>query len=325
MELKIAELVARADLAVTVVAGAAGLDRCVTVPRIQKPGLALTGWPEQLHPHRVLVLGGTELDYFADQRQLDAGIATMLASEPACIVVCRGRSAPPQLATACESRGVPLLVSQLVTADFIAQVTAWMSDRLAPAMELHGVLMDVLGIGVLMIGKSGIGKSETALDLVVRGHRLVADDIVMIRRLRGQLIGRGAGILGHHMEIRGLGIINVKDLYGISAVREAKKIELIIELHEWDATAEYDRLGFDDQHDRLLDVEVPKLRLPVRPGRSLATLIEVAARNQLLKYQGIHSARAFRDQLQRAMADAAAGPELKAGGVRSSAEIDAVE
>jgi HPr kinase/phosphorylase len=326
MELKVAELVARADLAVTVVAGAAGLDRSVAIPRIQKPGLALTGWPEQLHPHRVLVLGGTELDYFADhERQLDAGIATMLASEPACIVVCRGRTAPRELERACEVRGVPLLVSQLVTADFIAQVTSWMSDRLAPEMELHGVLMDVLGIGVLMIGKSGIGKSETALDLVVRGHRLVADDIVMIRCLRGQLIGRGAGILGHHMEIRGLGIINIKDLFGISAVREAKKIELVIELHEWDANAEYDRLGFDDQHDRLLEVAVPKLRLPVRPGRSLATLIEVAARNQLLKYQGIHSARAFRDHLQRAMADADTARDTKMGGSRPSGEIDAVE
>jgi HPr kinase/phosphorylase len=163
--------------------------------------------------------------------------------------------------------------------------------------------MDVLGIGVLMVGKSGIGKSETALDLVVRGHRLVADDVIVIRRLRNQLIGRGAGILGHHMEIRGLGIINVKDLFGISAVREAKKIELVVELHEWDANVEYDRLGFDDRTDRLLDVAVPKIILPVRPGRNLATLIEVAARNQLLKVQGIHSARAFRERLHRAMGD----------------------
>jgi HPr kinase/phosphorylase len=161
----------------------------------------------------------------------------------------------------------------------------------------------VLGVGVLMVGKSGIGKSETALDLVVRGHRLVADDVIVIRCLRGQLIGRGAGILGHHMEIRGLGIINVKDLFGISSVREAKKIELVVELHEWDETHEYDRLGFDENVERMLDVGVPKLRLPVRPGRNLATLIEVAARNQLLKFQGIHSARAFRDNLHRAMTE----------------------
>jgi HPr kinase/phosphorylase len=192
-----------------------------------------------------------------------------------------------------------------VTADFIAQVTSWMNDRLAPETTMHGVLMDVLGIGVLMVGKSGIGKSETALDLVVRGHRLVADDVIRIRRQGAGVVGRSAGLLSHHMEIRGLGIINIKDLFGISAIREAKKIELVMELHEWDASVEYDRLGFDEHVETLLDVAVPKLKVPVRPGRNLATLIEVAARNQLLKLQGIHSARAFRDQLHRAMAEEA--------------------
>jgi HPr kinase/phosphorylase len=305
MALTVRELLDHGELAVATVAGVPGLAREIGIPRIQKPGLALTGWPEQLHAGRVLVLGGTELDYFADHAsQVDTGVATMLASDPACIIVCRGRQAPPALATACEARGVPLLVTSLVTADFIAAVTAWMTDRLAPRMELHGVLMDVLGIGVLMVGKSGIGKSETALDLVVRGHRLVADDVIVIRSLRGQLIGRGAGILGHHMEVRGLGIINVKDLFGIASVREQKKIELHVELHEWDASVEYDRLGFDDRVEKLLDVAVPKILLPVRPGRNLATLIEVAARNQLLKVQGTHSARAFRERLHRAMTDA---------------------
>jgi len=302
--LTVGELLERPELEATVVAGRAGLVRAVTVPRIQKPGLALTGWPEQLHPGRVLVLGGTELDYFADHtREVGVGITTILASDPACVAVCRRRQAPSELAAACEARGVALLVSQLATADFIAAVSGWMADRLAPAIEAHGVLMDVLGIGVLMMGKSGIGKSETALDLVMRGHRLVADDVILIRCLRGQLIGRGAGILGHHMEIRGLGIINIKDLFGIASVREAKKIEIVVELHEWEASAEYDRLGFDEQFDKLLEVAVPKLRLPVRPGRNIATLIEVAARNQLLKHQGIHSARAFRDRLHRAMGD----------------------
>jgi len=302
----IGELVARGDLAVTPVAGLAGLDRTVTVPRIQKPGLALTGWPEQLHPSRVLVLGGTEIDYLVDHepaRQL--GIATVLASDPACVIVCRALRPPDELVAACEARRVPLLVSSLVTADFIAAVTTWMADRLAPETELHGVLLDVLGIGVLLLGKSGIGKSETALDLVMRGHRLVADDVVRIRRAAGQLSGKGAGILGHHMEIRGLGIINIKDLFGIASVRDAKKIELIVELHEWDANIEYDRLGFDTVHQAILDVSIPKVRIPVRPGRNLSTLVEVAARNELLKHQGTHSALAFRDQLHRAMAESA--------------------
>jgi HPr kinase/phosphorylase len=304
MPLTVGELVERKELGVTVVAGERGLDRTVVVPRIQKPGLALTGWPEQLHPQRVLVLGGTEIDYLADNEHArTAGVQTLLASEPACAVVCRGRPVPEELRVAAEARGVPVLSSTLSTADFIAAVTTWMSDRLAPTTEVHGVLMDVLGIGVLMVGKSGIGKSETALDLVVRGHRLVADDVIVIRCLRNQLHGRGAGILGHHMEIRGLGIINIKDLFGISSVREEEKLELVVELHEWDAHAEYDRLGFDEQVESLLGIDVPKLRLPVRPGRNLATLIEVAARNQLLKRQGIHSARAFRDRLHSAMVE----------------------
>src|SRR5262245_2178297 len=299
----VGELLERTELEVTAVAGQAGVDRIVSVPRIQKPGLALTGWPEQLHPRRVLVLGGTEIEYLRDHELArDIGISTLLASDPACVVVCRGLAPPRELVAACEQRGVPVLVSQLLTADFIAAVTSWMSDRLAPSTDMHGVLLDVLGIGVLLLGKSGIGKSETALDLVVRGHRLVADDVIKIRRQGNHVVGRGSGIIGHHMEIRGLGIINVKDLFGISAVRDTKKIELVVELREWADSEEYDRLGFDDRFDRILDVAVPAVQLPVRPGRNLATLIEVAARNQLLKLQGTHSARAFRDQLHRAMA-----------------------
>lgn len=300
--IQVKELLERAELAVTLVAGVAGLTRTVTVPRIQKPGLALTGWPEQLHDGRVLVIGGTEIDYLADHPQAcEFGIATMLDSDPACIVVCRGLEPPVLMQRACEARGVALLKSSRVTADFIATVTAWMTDRLAPSTEVHGVLIDVIGIGVLVIGKSGIGKSETALDLVVRGHRLVADDIISIRRSGNHLIGKSAGVLSHHMEIRGIGIINVKDLFGIAAVRDTKKIELLIELREWAEGEEYDRLGFDDRYDDILGVQVSALRLPVRPGRNLAMLVEVAARNHLLKLQGTHSARAFRDQLHRAM------------------------
>jgi HPr kinase/phosphorylase len=325
-EFAVGELLERAELEVKAVAGTSGLSRTVSVPRIQKPGLALTGWPEQLHEGRVLVLGSTEIDYIEDPGRdaasRAAGIATTMASDPVCIVVCRDRAPPAELAAAAEARGVLLLVSSLATADFIAAVTAWMADRLAPQAELHGVLLDVLGIGVLVIGKSGIGKSETALDLVVRGHRLVADDVIRIRRQGTGVVGRSAGLLGHHMEIRGLGIINVKDLFGIAAVRETKKIELVIELCEWSADEEYDRLGFDDRTDQLLGCSVPALRLPVRPGRNLATLVEVAARNELLKLQGTHSARAFRDQLHRAMEEEGAARERTA---RTDAGLDAVE
>jgi len=318
----VGELLERTELEVTAVAGQTGFDRVITVPRIQKPGLALTGWPEQLHPGRVLVLGGTEIDYLRDHAPArDLGLTTLLASEPACVVVCRGLVPPGELVDAAGQRGVPVLISTLLTADFITTVTVWMADRLSPTTNMHGVLLDVLGIGVLLLGKSGIGKSETALDLVVRGHRLVADDLIQIRRQRSHVVGRGTRLIGHHMEIRGLGIINVKDLFGISAVRDTKKIELVVELREWKEGEEYDRLGFDDRFDKILDVEVPKVQLPVRPGRNLATLIEVAARNQLLKIRGTHSARVFRDQLHRAM-EAASEVPAEAG---ADAAMDSVE
>jgi HPr kinase/phosphorylase len=314
MPVTVGELLERAELKVAAVAGTAGLHRTVTAPRIQKPGLALTGWPEQLHDGRVLVIGATEIDYLADHEAArSVGIATVLSSDPACIVVCRGLTPPVELRAACDARSVPLIVSEHLTADFIAMVTAWMSDRLSPRTEVHGVLVDVIGVGVLVTGKSGIGKSETALDLVVRGHRLVADDVIQIKRSGTHVVGRAAGVLGHHMEIRGIGIINVKDLFGIASVRETKRIELVIELRDWSEGEEYDRLGFDDRHDDILGVQVSALRLPVRPGRNLATLVEVAARNQLLKEQGTHSARAFRDTLTRAIAST------------TPAEMDAVE
>jgi HPr kinase/phosphorylase len=200
------------------------------------------------------------------------------------------------------------LTSKLVTAEFIARATGWLSDRMAAQASIHGVLLDVLGIGILLLGKSGIGKSETALDLVVRGHRLVADDIVHIRAKpsgSGAIVyGSGSGIIRHHMEIRGLGIINVKDLFGAASIRETKKIELVIELVDWDADDEYERLGLDEQTYEILGTQIPWLRVPVRPGRNIATVVEVAARNQLLKAMGHHSAREFQEKLNRAIAEA---------------------
>jgi HPr kinase/phosphorylase len=291
-------------LGLAVLAGRDGLGNSILVPRIQKPGLALSGWPEQLHERRLQVLGGTEVDYLEqiDGRARALGVDTLMASSPAAVVVCRGRAAPAELVAACEAKRVPLLGSSLTTADFIVAVTAWLADRLAPQTTVHGVVVDVNGVGVLLLGKSGIGKSETALDLVVRGHRLVADDVVYMWRKASSVIASGDDLVRHHMEIRGLGIINIKDLFGVAAVRETKKIELVVELVEWDASAEYDRLGIDELRYQVLGTELPRLYLPVRPGRNLATLIEVAARNQLLKSQGHHSARELQERLRAAMA-----------------------
>lgn len=288
-------------------AGEEGLGRVIRVPRIQKPGLALTGYVEQLHDDRLLTLGGTEVDYLesagAEKRRL--GIETVMNASPACIVITRGLEPPAELREACEREQVPLLVTSLVSSEFITQVTQYLQDHLSPKTSLHGVLLDVLGIGVLILGKSGIGKSEAALDLILRGHRLVADDIVDIRLVGPNVLsGAGSGIIKHHIEIRGLGIINIKDLFGISAVRDEKKIEVVIELSEWDESVEYDRLGIDEEIYHILGAELPILHIPVRPGRNVATIIEVAARNQLLKFMGHHSARAFQDRLNQAIAEA---------------------
>ena len=205
----------------------------------------------------------------------------------------------------CDEKGVALFASPLMSSVFIDRITKYLEDQLSPTTSIHGVLMDVLGVGILLLGKSGIGKSEAALDLVMRGHRLVADDIVDIRkRPPDNVFGSGSEIIKHHMEIRGLGIINIKDLFGIAAVRDTKKIELVIELVEWREDEEYDRLGVEDMVLSILDIELPKLKIPVRPGRPTTSIIEVAARNQLLKYQGKHSAREFQDRLNRAIAEA---------------------
>jgi len=296
-----------ASLELSIRTGRGGLDRAVSVPRIQKPGLALAGYREQLHDDRLLVLGATEIEYLARAGAGPRAVAvdTLMAASPACIVITRGLEPPDELLRACEKRQVPLLVSALTSAEFIGRVTEYLGTQLSPSTSVHGVLLDVLGVGILLLGPSGIGKSETALDLLSRGHRLVADDIVDIR-MRGQnlVYGSGSGIIRHHMEIRGLGIINVKDLFGIAAVRDTKKIELVIELAEWNEKEEYDRLGLDDLFYQVLGARIPMIRLPVRPGRNIATIIEVAARNQLLKFQGHHSARAFQEQLNRAIAEA---------------------
>lgn len=294
-------------LALTVVAGESGLSRQIATSRLQKPGLALTGYVSPMHRGRLVIFGGTEIEYMmtVPKRDLDLGVRTVLNSEPAAILVTRGLPPPAALTQPCEQSGVCLLRSELPTGDVIVELTHYLQDHLAPSTSVHGVLVDVLGIGVLLLGKSGIGKSEIALDLVSRGHRLVADDVVHLHRRSSNLVyGTGAGLIRHHMEVRGLGIINIKDLFGIASVRDTKRIELVVELNEWDANTEYDRLGLSDDYYEVLDVRLPMLHLPVRPGRSMATIIEVAARNQLLKLQGHHSARQFQERLDRAIAAA---------------------
>lgn len=297
---------AGAELRLELVAGRAGLQRAIRHNRVQKHGLALAGFFRHLQPERVQVFGNTELDYFAGlpaERQVE--VAEGFFSEPlACVVCTKGLQVPAPIAAAAERHGCPLLRTPLLSSTFIIKVQDFLADALTARSQIHGVLLDVFGVGVLLLGKSGIGKSEAALDLVMRGHRLVADDVVQLSRRKLDVVyGSGSPLLRHHMEIRGLGIINVQDLFGISSVRERKKIELVIELVEWDPAGEYDRLGVEERFRDLLDVQVPILTVPVRPGRNMATIIEVAARNQLLKLQGHHSARQFQERLERSIGE----------------------
>ena len=297
----------QAGLRLVLLAGESGLGRRITVARIQKPGLALAGFLRQVHPERVQVLGATEISYLATLPQVDAqrSVDGFVALNPACIVVTKGLDVPGILIDSCERAGVPLLRTPMLSSQAIDSIQSYLELQLAPTASIHAVLVDVLGVGILLLGKSGIGKSEAALDLVMRGHRLVADDLVEVRRTSGDvLVGWASELIKHHMEVRGLGIINIKDMFGVAAVRDEKKIELVLELIRWDHNEAHDRLGLDEMVYPILDVPVPLLRVPVSPGRNVSSLIEVAARNRLLQVRGHHSAREFQERLDRALADA---------------------
>lgn len=293
-----------ARLPLTLLAGGRGLDRTITNSHIQKTGLALAGLYEYLKPGRVLVFGESEIKYL---EALDAGIRLRtlrlaLARDFPCILITGGFTAPPELLAESERAGVPLLSTPVDTPTAIERISARLDDELAERGVVHGVLVDILGLGVLLMGESGIGKSECALDLVVRGHRLVADDAVEVKRLADTvLIGASPELTRHHMELRGLGILDLRELFGISSTRSSKRIELIIRLEKWEAGHEYDRLGLDDVFFGLLGVQVPLIRMPVGPGRNIATLVEVAARNHLLRAQGHHAARRLAERLNDAM------------------------
>jgi HPr kinase/phosphorylase len=298
------------DLRLTLVAGKKGLTRKISSSRIQKPGLVLAGFMEYLHRERIQVFGNTEMSYLSTlprERSVEV-LRRFFAQDVAVLVVTKGLPIPPELVAAAEEAGVPVLQTSHLSSTFIEAVQAYLEDILAPSTSMHGVLLDVFGVGILLLGKSGIGKSEIALDLVMRGHRLVADDIVDVKRKAADSVyGTGSEIIKHHMEIRGLGIINIKDLFGVASIRERKKIEIVLELVEWDPHVEYDRLGVEEKKFKILDAEIPMLIVPVRPGRNMTTIVEVAARNHLLKLQGHHSAKEFQERLNRAIALAPSG------------------
>ena len=315
-------------LTLELLAGADGLDRAITSPHIQKTGLALAGFHEYLKPGRVLVFGESEIRYLEslEPSMVVTAIGLALSHDVPCVLITGGFAPPKEVVAESNLARVPLLRTNLTTPTAIAKLSSILDDSLAERSTLHAVLMDILGLGVLISGESGIGKSECALDLIVRGHRLVADDTVEVRRRAETiLIGTCPELTRHHMELRGLGVINVKELFGIASTRSSKRVELVVQLERWDRAREYERLGLDEEFQDILGLRVPRIRMPVAPGRNVAILVEVAARNQLLRARGHHAASLLADRLERALRRRASpvGPvgdeedeELEAGGGR---------
>ena len=309
-------------LPLELLSGREGSERPITSPHIQKTGLALAGFHEYLQPGRILVFGESEVRYLdgLDSDTLLNVLAAAFTHDIPCVLVTGGWTPPPQLLAACERYHVPLLRTSTATPAAIAKIGVLLESLLAVRQLVHGVLMDILSLGVLIIGDSGIGKSECALDLVVRGHRLVADDAVEVRR-RGEtdLIGTCPELTRHHMEVRGLGVINIRDLFGVAATRMSKRMELVVQLERWDAARDYDRLGLDENAWELFGVKIPLVHMPVAPGRNLAILVEVAARNQLLRARGLNAARDLASRLDQqlrgdAESDGSVDEDVEQGG-----------
>jgi HPr kinase/phosphorylase len=291
-------------LPLELVAGADGLDRVITSPHIQKTGLALAGFHEYLRPGRVLIFGESEIRYL-ESLETAARLTSLrlaLTLDFPCVLITGGFTPPAELVVEAEHARLPLIKTAIATPTAIAKLSSLLEDSLAERTMIHAVLIDVLGLGVLIAGESGIGKSECALDLIVRGHRLVADDTVEVRRRQETiLIGTCPELTRHHMELRGLGVININELFGIASTRSSKRVELVVQLERWMPTREYERLGLDDEFYDILGLRVPLIRMPVAPGRNIAILVEVAARNQLLRSRGHHAARTLAERLERTL------------------------
>jgi HPr kinase/phosphorylase len=282
-------------------AGRQGLARLILQSRVQRPGLGLTGYTDYLRYGRVQIIGGSEIGYLRtlSPRRRAAILKDLARCRVSCFIVTKGLAPPAELLAEADARGVPVLITPLESTPFIKHLSSLLDERLAMRIHLHSVLMDVFGLGVLIMGESGIGKSECALDLIDRGHRLVADDVVEIKRMADALVGFSPDLTRNHMELRGLGVINIKDLYGVSSIRTSKRVELVVNMERWEAGKEYDRLGLRDERFMILGVEVPLIRMPVAPGRSIAILVEVAARNRLLKERGYDAARRFVERVDQ--------------------------
>lgn len=288
-------------LKLKLLAGRPHVGRKVTVAEINRPGLALGGYFKHFRAERIQVIGRGEHSFCSDTPPgVLLPILRQMLQYPnvPCLIVTRDLKAPSVLLKACREADVPLLQTALDTADFTGELAAYLEDKLAPMTTVHGVLVDVYGLGVLIQGESGIGKSECALELLKRGHIFISDDMVEIRQKPGEILtGSSPDVLKSYLEVRGLGILDVGMLFGIGAILDKSRIELLVQLEMWEGRKAYDRTGLTDLKTRILDVELPLIRLPVSPGRNLAVLIEVAALNQRLKSRGVSAAGFFNSRL----------------------------
>lgn len=291
-------------LELELVAGSEGLAREIASPDISSPGLVLAGFTERFPRGRLQVLGETEVQYLSSLEDAErrASLEAFYDHDIPCVFVTKGLTIPRVIGELADEFTVPLIRSGLKTGEFFRRIKPFLEDEFAPSTAIHGSLADVYGVGLLFVGQSGIGKSECVLDLVERGHRLVADDVVRIRR-RGHdvLIGRAIEQQQFHMEIRGVGIIDVRALFGIRSVRQQKRVEVVVQLERWSDEMAYDRTGLDVETSEILGVELPRVSVPLNPGKNITVISEVVAMRHLLRYAGIDSAQIFAQNLQQSM------------------------
>jgi HPr kinase/phosphorylase len=285
------------------VAGRRGLTRAVTMPDMNRPGLALSGFFDVFADDRIQIFGRGETSYLQklEREGTVESICKLFTYQVPCCIFSNNQAPTPFFTKEAETTGCPILQTDLETTDFASRLIRILSSLFAPHETIHGVLAEVYGIGVLLLGDSGVGKSETALELVTHGHRLVCDDVVEIHCISGNiLLGTGQNkIIGHHMEIRGVGVINITHLFGVGAIRDKKQIHLVVQLEDWDPAKNYERLGADEEYMEILGVKVHKLTIPVKPGRNIPIIVETAAMNERLKNMGYDSAKEFNRNIMR--------------------------
>jgi HPr kinase/phosphorylase len=268
--------------------------------QVFRPGLALAGYTDRFPSHRTQILGETEIAYLNSlpQEELEICLKQFFSFDIPLIIITKGQKSPPYLLIEAAANNVPVLQTNLTTTEIIMRLSSYLDNIFAPRTSIHGTLVDVYGVGLLYTGKSGVGKSECALDLVERGHRLVADDVVsVVKKAPDVIVGQADERLGHHMEIRGVGIINVEKLFGIRSIRMQKRVEVEVRLELWDDQIEYDRLGIEDRYTTLLGVEIPVVTIPVSPGKNITVISEVISMNHMLKVYGENAAEKFVQRL----------------------------